>query len=134
MGKIKKVKIGLKNFILIFLFLTSASLILTGYLFLYTDELNIAKDFIKENKKSTVETTSGEKFEGVIESVFKENSEIYILLDGKKLLLKDIYFINEENINQKILKELSDRAVKGIFFVVSGGFVFLLIILLRSYI
>ncbi|ACO03947.1 MAG TPA: hypothetical protein DEP48_08820 [Persephonella sp.] len=133
MGKIKNPKIFYKNLFLFGIFFVAIFLMIRGYLLLYTDDLDVAQKVIKIGK-AEIETVTGKKFETQIKGLKKNDDEIYIISDEGQIPLKDILYIDGKNINQKIIKNLSDRAIKGIFYVVSGGFIFLFLILIRNYI
>ncbi len=133
MGKIKNPKLFYKSLFLFSIFVVALFLMIRGYVLLYSDDLDVARAVIKK-KKVLIETVYGKKFETYIKNLKKIDNQIYIICSNKSFPLKNIVYIDRENINQKIIKELSDRAVKGIFFVVSGGFLFLFLIVIKNYI
>ncbi|WP_457644448.1 hypothetical protein [Persephonella sp.] len=133
MGKIKNPKIFYKNLIFLVIFVIAISLMVKGYLLLYTDDVEVAKHIIKKGW-AKIETVSGREYEIKIDGLQDIDGEIYILSKSEKVSLKDILYINDEDVNKKIIKEISDRAIKGMFMVISGGFLVLFLILIRNYV
>ncbi|WP_456402090.1 hypothetical protein [Persephonella sp.] len=133
MVKIVGKRVFIKNLILISLSFISFLIMTVGYFYLFTDDLKIAKEIIKTGE-AEIELISGDKIKKEIIDIKKKDDDVVLIFKDGSIPLKFVVKLNDRDVNGAIITALTERAVKGIFFVVSGGFLLLFTFLIRGYI
>ncbi|WP_029520265.1 hypothetical protein [Persephonella sp. IF05-L8] len=116
------------------LFLGGFISVITGYYFLNIDELSLYKKFIPENKTVSIVLYDGKHLSGQIKAIERKNDKIVLSVDGQKIPVEKIRFIDKTDINSIVINQLSHNGTIGIILAGFGGFFMILSVLLKDYI
>jgi len=105
---------------------------------LYTDECKALKIILKENtllnKKVNIKTYLNKNYQCKIEKNDCKNHIAFIKACNKEIKLDNILEINKVNVYKIVSDKISKRAIKGIILVAIGGFILIIVTVLKDYI
>ena len=116
------------------LFLGGFISVITGYYFLNVDELSLYKKLIPENKTVSIVLYDGKHLSGQIKAIERKDGRIVLSVDGQKIPVEKIRFIDKTDINSIVINQLSRNGTIGIILAGFGGFFMILSVLLKDYI
>ncbi len=132
-----KVKFFLRNTYVAVGYILGVILLSIGILNLSTDECKEFNKTLKElnllNKKVSITTYINEIYKCKIEKIECKDKIAYLKACGKEIKSDNILKINSINIYKIVSDKISKRGIKGIFLVVSGGFLIIITTVLKDY-
>ncbi len=134
----KKAKFFLRNvFVLIFYFIGFTFLI-SGFIHLTTDECKELKKVLNEKsltgKEVEIKTFLNKNYQCRIKNTKCENHISYLNVCNKEIKLDNITEINGINVYKIVSEKIYKKAIKGIIFVATGGFILILITVFKDFI
>jgi hypothetical protein len=109
-----------------------------GIYYLNTDECKEFKIILKQEnlyqKELDIKTITNNNLKCKIQKVDCINHLTYLTVCNEKIRLDSILEINKIKINQIIVNNVSKKAIKGIVLVAFGGFIIIMITVLKDYI
>ncbi len=133
-----RTKLVIRNVSIFTIYLLGSVFLISGIWNLYTDECKELKIVLKENdfldKKVNIKTYLNKNYQCKIQKIECRKHLAYIKACNEEIKLDNILKIDNINIYKIVSDSISHKAVKGIFLVVIGGFLLIIITVLKDYI
>jgi len=137
-NKFEQIKPIIKNSSIFIIYLIGTLILTFGIYNLYTDECKALKIVLKENnllnKEVNIKTYLNKNYQCKIEKIDCKKQIAFVKACNKEIKLDNILEINKVNVYKIVSDKISKRAIKGIILVAIGGFILIIVTVLKDYI
>ncbi len=133
----KNYKNFVKNIFILIVYLSGLFFLISGFYKLSTDECKELEIILKKNKllkkEVIVKTFSNKTFKCKIKDIKCRNHLAFLNVCGKEIRLDSILKINDIHIYKEVSDKISKKGITGITLIVIGGFLIIIITILKDY-